>query len=150
MKELIKITPPVYLFLYLGMAVVLVLLFPFLKIIHSPFTFLGIPLIVFGLWLTFWVDWLFKKKETTVKPDKEASVLMTQGVFCFSRHPMYLGFVSWLLGLAILSGNLAAFFAPIALFFTFEIIFIPYEEETIERIFGGKYREYKKHVRQWL
>jgi len=29
-------------------------------------------------------------------------------------------------------------------------LFIPDEEERLEKIFGGKYREYKKNVRRWI
>jgi protein-S-isoprenylcysteine O-methyltransferase Ste14 len=63
---------------------------------------------------------------------------------------MYVGFVSWLLGLAILSGNLLAFIAPVAMFVTFERVFIPAEEESLEKTFGEKYKNYKKRVRKWL
>ncbi|MBL7159631.1 isoprenylcysteine carboxylmethyltransferase family protein [Candidatus Microgenomates bacterium] len=150
MGRLTRITPPTYLFIYIVVTVVLVLLFPFLKIIYPPYTYLGVPLIILGLCLTFWVDWLLKKKKTAVKPLESPSVLIAEGIFRLSRHPMYLGFVFWLLGLAILSGNLMAFVAPMAMFITFEKVFIPYEEKILEEIFGEKYRNYKKRARKWL
>ena len=145
-----KILPPVYLLAYLTLAAGLFLLFPGLKIIRPPCTYLGIPLIIFGLWLTFWVDWLLKVEKTTVKPQEKPSALIIKGVFRFSRHPMYLGFVFWLLGLAILLGNLLAFLAPLMMFITFEKIFIPCEERILEEVFGEKYRKYKAQVRKWL
>jgi len=150
MKKYQKPLPTTYLFIYLTIAIILTLLLPSLKLIHPPFTYLGIPFIVFGLWLTFWVDIILKKKKTAVKPQEKPSTLIIDGPFRFSRHPMYLGFVGWLLGLAILTGNLAFFLAPIAMLITFAILFIPYEEMKMEETFGLKYREYKKRVRQWL
>ncbi|GAG51601.1 unnamed protein product [marine sediment metagenome] len=150
MEKLAKIDPPAYLFACLVISIVLVLIFPSLKVIHSPYTYFGIPLIIFGLWLTFWIDWLLKKEKTTVKPWGKPTILITDGIFRLSRHPMYLGFVFWLLGLAILLGNLMAFFSPLAMFLIFEKVFIPYEEKNLEKTFGEKYRNYKKQVRKWL
>jgi protein-S-isoprenylcysteine O-methyltransferase Ste14 len=150
MREISRVQPPTYLLAYLLLAVVLTLLFPSLKIIYSPYTYFGIPLIIFGLWLTFSVDALLKKKQTTVKPYKKPSVFITEGPFHFSRHPMYLGFISWLFGLAILSGNLMAFFAPAAMFITFEKIFIPYEEKSLGEEFGAEYKDYQQRVRRWF
>jgi protein-S-isoprenylcysteine O-methyltransferase Ste14 len=107
-------------------------------------------LIGLGIGLNLWADKLFKKENTTVKPFLDPSALLSEGPFRFSRHPMYLGMVIALAGIAMVLGSLTAFLAPLAFFITMEIIFIPIEEKAMENIFGQKYLDYKKRVRQWL
>jgi len=145
-----KILPPTYFLICLVMTFILNFLLPGLKIIPVPYNFFGIPLIFLGITIAIWADHLFKRKKTTVKPFEKSSVLVTEGPFRFSRHPMYLGFVLILLGLALGLGNVIVFLSPIAIFIVFELLFIPYEEESLEKTFGKDYLEYKKRVRRWL
>ena len=103
-----------------------------------------------GIWLNVWADGLFKRKDTTVKPHEKSSALILEGPFRFSRHPMYLGMVIGLLGVAILLGSLIVFLAPIAFLLTVHIIFVPLEENAMEETFGQEYLDYRNRVRCWL
>lgn len=150
MKKGKKIYPPTYFLIYLITSFILNFLFPSLKIIPVPYNFLGIPLILLGITITIWADQLFKKRKTTVKPFEKSSFLVMKGPFRFSRHPMYLGFILILFGLALGLGNLVVFLTSIAMFVTFELLFIPHEEESLEEVFGKDYLEYKKKTRKWL
>jgi len=93
---------------------------------------------------------LFKKNKTTVKPYRNPTELITSGPFRISRHPMYLGMMLILLGIAIVHGTLITFAFPIIFIILMELFFIPYEEKNLERISGRKYLSYKKRVRRWL
>ena len=148
MKKIIFL-PPTYLLIYIILAIVLHFLFPIKKITNS-YRFFGFLLILIGLMINFWVDNLFKKGKTTVKPDKIPLKLITNGPFHFSRHPMYLGFVLLLLGVSVVLGSLSSFIAPIMMLLTLEKKFIPQEEKQMEKHFGKKYREYLNRVRRWL
>jgi protein-S-isoprenylcysteine O-methyltransferase Ste14 len=150
MRNFINILPPTYFFIYLVVSVILVLLFPSFKVIYPPYTYLGVPLILSGIWLTLWVDWLLKKEKTTVKPQERPTALITKGIFRISRHPMYLGFVLLLLGLAVFLGNLMVFFAPLAMLITLEKVFVSVEEKKLEEEFEEQYKNYKRRVRKWL
>ncbi len=75
--------------------------FPLLKFIFSPFNYLGFGLIIFGVIINLWTDSLFKQNQTTVKPFEMPNFFVTSGPFKLSRHPMYLGMMSILLGVAI-------------------------------------------------
>jgi protein-S-isoprenylcysteine O-methyltransferase Ste14 len=145
-----KLLPPTYLKIYLLLAIGLHFIIPIIKLIKPPFSFIGFLLIGLGVWLNLWADKLFKEKKTTVKPYFDPSALILTGPFRFSRHPMYLGMVIALAGIAMVLGSLTAFFAPLAFLVTMEIVFIPTEEKAIENIFGQEYRDYKKRVRRWL
>jgi len=145
-----KLLPQVYFQICLLFEIVFHFLFPVARIISSPLNYFGILLMMLGIGLNIWTDILFKKKKSTVKPFEKPSVLITNGPFLVSRHPMYLGFVLILFGLAVFLGSLTGFLPIIAMFFILEKLFIPYEEKNLEDKFGKKYKEYKKLVKRWL
>ena len=144
------ILPPTYFIISLLLSVGLHFVFPVKKVIYPPYTYLGIVFIIFGIVLNIWSDSLFKKKKTTVKPYENPAEIETSGPFRISRHPMYLGMVAILLGVAIVLGSLITFVFPVLFVILMEIMFIPLEEKNIEKVFGKKYLEYKKKVRRWI
>jgi len=76
--------------------------------------------------------------------------LIKEGMFRFSRNPIYVGNGLIGLGLTMLTSFAAA---PIIFFFLFMIqytLVIAYEESVLEGKFGGEYREYKKLVPKWV
>ncbi len=145
----INILPPTFLFLFLALAFILYLLFPIISILGS-YRLFGIIFIAIGIAINIWADSLFKKEKTTIKPNEIPSSLVIKGPFLFSRHPMYLGSVLILLGVAIALGALSSFLSPILMFVILDKKFIPHEEKQMEKIFKEEYKEYKKQVRRWL
>jgi len=62
-----------------------------------------------------------------------------------SRHPMYLGMVLLLLGVAIVHGTLISFVFPVVFGILMELRFIPFEETNLERVFGKQYQDFAFH-----
>ena len=94
----------------------------------------------------------FHQAKTTVHPVKlEATTAMvTSGVYRFSRHPMYLGFLLAFMGWATwLSHALAFIFLPFFVLYMnrFQIMA---EERTLAAKFGREFTEYQNSVRRWL
>lgn len=145
-----RLLPPAYLKISLILAMGLHFILPIVQLVHSPYRYIGILLVGIGIWLNVWADGLFKRRATTVKPFEESSALILDGPFRFSRHPMYLGMVVGLLGVAFILGSLVAFFMPVLFFIIMSIAFIPYEEKAMEETFGKDYLDYKVHVRPWI
>ncbi len=145
----VNILPPTFLFLFLALAFILYLLFPIANILGS-YRLFGIIFVAIGIAINIWADSIFKKEKTTIKPNEIPSSLVIKGPFCFSRHPMYLGSVLILLGVAIALGALSSFLSPILMFIILDKKFIPFEEKQMEKIFGKKYLKYKKQVRRWI
>jgi len=144
MKKNTKILPPTYLYICLIVEVVSHFLYPIKRIIPSPTNLTGILIIVFGIVLNLWADNLFKKKKTTVKPFEKPSAFIISGPFGFSRHPMYLGFIFLLLGLAILLGSLTPFLPPIVLFIILQKLFISQEEKNLKQTFANNMKIIKE------
>lgn len=145
-----KLTPTAYFLIILGLSIVFHFIFPIKKIIYLPYNLFGIILIIFGFIINIWTDSLFKKHETTVKPHKAPKAFIVKGPFLISRHPMYLGMLAVLSGIAILLGSLITFIFPVLFVVLMEILFIKMEERILEREFRDKYREYKSKVRRWI
>jgi protein-S-isoprenylcysteine O-methyltransferase Ste14 len=125
-------------------------LLPLKKIILFPFNLLGAIPLALGIAFNLIADRAFKKNKTTVKPFEKSTVLITGGVFGISRHPMYLGFVLILTGIAILMGSLMPYLVIFAFAILMDAIFVRAEEEMLEETFGETLLKYKRRVRRWL
>ncbi|HPJ29941.1 MAG TPA: isoprenylcysteine carboxylmethyltransferase family protein [Methanothrix sp.] len=145
-----EIQPPTYFAALLFLSLASHLLFPAPMVTEPPFALLGLLPIVFGVALNLWTDSLFKKSKTTVKPQEIPTSLLISGPFRISRHPMYLGMASILLGEAIFLGSLLTFAFPLIFAILMEALFISKEEENLERAFGEEYLDYKRDVRRWI
>jgi protein-S-isoprenylcysteine O-methyltransferase Ste14 len=142
--------PPTYFWLCLLVSLGLHFLWPVYQLIPSPYTWLGILLIVGGAWITIWTDQLFKKAKTAIKPADRPSVLVTEGPFRISRNPMYVGMAAVLAGVAAVLGSVTSFVGPLGFTIAMATVFIPVEEKSMASVFGSEYRQYRGHVRRWL
>ena len=94
----------------------------------------------------------FIRNKTTINPVKPhtATSLVTSGAFTFSRNPMYLGLLLFLLGFA-LQVNVAGGIPLSFLFALYINLFqIVPEERALAEKFGQEFREYAKNVRRWI
>jgi protein-S-isoprenylcysteine O-methyltransferase Ste14 len=109
------------------------------------------PVILFAAVLLFILSLReFRAAGTSVRGSKRTTTIVRTGPYRFSRNPIYLAFVLFLLGLALWLSNLwlLASLAAFASFIAIKII--PREEQFLERNFQAQYSEYKATVRRWL
>ena len=104
--------------------------------------------LVFGLagMVSFW------RARTTMNPIKPlaASSLVTGGAFRFTRNPMYLSLLLYLLAWATYRSNVwALLFVPLFGLYINEFQ-IKSEERALSSLFGLEYAAYKERVRRWL
>ena len=122
-----------------------------------PFAFPGmIGVAVFLAFLGFVICLVaflgFQRAKTTWKPEhpEKATTLVTNGIYRFSRNPMYLGWLFVLLGWAIFWGDgLAFIILPFYVFYLNRFQIVP-EERALQEKFGDEYTAYKSKVRRWL
>ena len=93
-----------------------------------------------------------RRNRTTIDPRKpeNVSALVTGGIYKYSRNPMYLGMVLFLVGSNFYVGDVSGFIT--VLFFVFYMVKFqirPEENILLDR-FGNQYDEYRKVTRQWL
>ena len=125
-------------------------IFPKIEV-KNEFIF-GSFMIISGLIIILSAIILFKKYQTTITPlnPSNATKLITDGIYKFSRNPMYLGLLFVLLGISIILNPTGGFFL-IPLFILYLNLFqiIP-EENAMVDLFKDEFLEYKKNVRRWI
>lgn len=79
-------------------------------------------------------------------PRPRVPAVVTRGVYRFSRHPGYLGWMIWAVGTMVVLANpiSAALFAAVA--WRFFRARIPYEEATLRAMYGAQYSEYVRRT----
>ena len=145
-----KLMPTTYLLVAILLSIALHFLIPVSYVVPSPWNLIGLIPVVFGVWINISADQAFKKAKTTVKPFEESNVLIQDGVFRLSRNPMYLGFVSILLGISILLRSLSPYVVVIVFTLLMELIFIRIEERMLAEKFGDQWSQYRSRVRKWI
>lgn len=145
-----KLLPPVWFLLSIILMISLHLWLPVKELFFSPITYLGIIALAIGIIIVLFCADLFRQKNTTIKPFQESSYLVTEGLFNYSRNPIYLGMVIILMGVWIYLGSLTPVFIIPIFTWLIQEIFIKAEELMLEEKFGESYQEYKATVRRWI
>jgi protein-S-isoprenylcysteine O-methyltransferase Ste14 len=138
-----------YFFMGIIMIIVLFFILPKFNIIKFPYNLIGVFFMVLGIWIILWV-WNTFKKNNTPESFEKSKFLVTQGLFKYSRNPMYIGKILFLTGLAVLFGNILGFISPLLFFIIMDKIIVPLEEKKTSRDLGKKYLNYKNRVRRWI
>ena len=133
----------------LGMVMIRVIL-PHPMLISFPFNFLGIILLAMGMAMVVSMARLFQAKETEIHTFKTPRKIVTEGLFQYSRNPIYLGFTMALVGVWVLLGNLPSLVGVLVFFVIAHFWYIPFEEKNMEQEFGSAYLTYKSRVRRWV
>lgn len=142
--------PPTYFNISALFMIMLHFVIPVKKLVPTPYNLIGIIFMFLALIMNIWASNFFKKKNTTIKPFQESDVLVTQGLFKFSRHPMYLGMVIGLVGLFIFLGSISPILViPVFVWLITNRFILP-EEKALEKKFGEAYANYKNKVRRWI
>ena len=94
---------------------------------------------------------LFRRAGTTFHPQHpdEATALVTDGIYAYTRNPMYCSIVLGLLAHTAWSGRLRTLAAVPGLMLTLRPQ-IEAEEEALAQLFGDAYADYRARVRRWI
>lgn len=145
------IAPPALIVLVLAIIAILLDLF-------IPTTFklggfgdtLGGLVTVAGLAIILFSTWHFRRQGTNIPTSMPATTLFENGLYRYSRNPIYVGFVLVFIGLGLAIDNLWLVIAVIPFVVIIRFGVIAPEEAYLERKYGDRYREYARHVRRWL
>lgn len=147
-----RVPPVIHLAIFAFLGWGLSILLPQLDFAWKMKGILGWFLVSSGVILLLFAVGMFARAETTINPIRpnDAEALVTNGLYRFSRNPMYLALAIILFGGAFLVGNIASF-ATTALFVVVMTQFqIQPEERALEENFGDKYRNYCQRTRRWI
>ena len=113
---------------------------------------IGFIIIFAGLMIIFIAARQFKAVNTTINPIKphNASVLVSKGIFSYSRNPMYLGMLLIIIGFSIIHNLMAVLvIMPLWVIYITNFQIIP-EEEAMEILFKEDFLNYCKKTRRWI
>ncbi len=150
MEKKRKIVPPVYLLATLLLMWLMNQFLPLYDYVAPPAAYAGIIPVLLGIAITAVSAGAFKKVDTSLVPFHEATVLVTNGFYRFTRNPMYIGMFALLLGVAFLMGSVGALLPMPVFVLIIRNNFVLGEERFMKAAFGQQYLDYKQKVRRWL
>jgi len=147
-----KVLPIVYVILLSGIMIAITNLLPYF-LFHLPFAWaFSAVILLIGFSIIVVSGSAFRRVNTTVNPltTNKSTYLVTEGIYHYSRNPMYVAFTLFLVAAAIYSQNFLSFLLipPFVVTITFKQI-IP-EELYLEQLFGDEFRDYKARVARWI
>jgi protein-S-isoprenylcysteine O-methyltransferase Ste14 len=132
---------------------------PYLIIrVSGPVTIQGIsPALIFTifLWLIsvgvlLYCIWSFAwYGRGTLAPVVPPKHLVVQGIYRYTRNPMYLAVFAALLIESLIFSNLGIFVYAVFAFILFHLFVVGYEEPKLRDQFGASYVEYQTAVPRW-
>jgi len=92
----------------------------------------------------------FRAAGTSVRGSTSSTTIVRTGPYRFSRNPIYLAFILFVLGLSVWLNNLWMVVMLVPAIGIIAMVVIPREERFLERNFNQEYSSYKARVRRWL
>lgn len=110
----------------------------------------GILLSVFGLVIILIARSKMQKAETNIEPWKPTNAIISDGIYAFSRNPIYLAMALIFYGIKLIFNSV--WFTPALVLVLIVIHYgvILREEKYLENKFGELYLNYKDRVRRWI
>ncbi len=118
-------------------------------VLAAPWPLLGLLPVALGLLVAVQGSRLFARAGTNIVPFTESATLVTNGVFAWSRNPMYLGMLLVLGGAAVLLNTWLPYLVLPAFYTLLRVGFVRVEERLMEATFGEEYLDYRSRVRRW-
>ena len=86
----------------------------------------------------------------TLSPVNPTKKLVINGLYHYTRNPMYMAVLTILLGEILLMKSLSLGMYTFLIALAFYLFVAFHEEPYLQRQFGDEYSEYKKKVRRWF
>ncbi|MEK6752649.1 MAG: isoprenylcysteine carboxylmethyltransferase family protein [Chloroflexota bacterium] len=92
----------------------------------------------------------FRKARTTLDPHGSVKNLALNGIYRFTRNPIYLGFLLMVIGFPLNYGFIWGIVIAPLYILTMNRLVIEKEEAYLEKKFKEQYTGYRSRVRRWL
>jgi protein-S-isoprenylcysteine O-methyltransferase Ste14 len=111
---------------------------------------IGWILVAIGLAFAYWGIFTFLRRRTAIYPNRDASTLVIEGPYRYSRNPMYSGMIiAYIGGVAVVKSLWPLVLLPVAILVLYRFV-IMREERHLAEAFGESYREYQRRVGRWF
>ena len=107
---------------------------------------------ILGLGCVLSASTQFRRINTTVNPlhPESASYLVVDGIFKFTRNPMYVGLCAAILAFGFYVGTWFVFILLPLFVISINYLQIVPEEVALQKLFGDEYVSYCNSVRRWI
>jgi protein-S-isoprenylcysteine O-methyltransferase Ste14 len=147
----VRIPPPLLYLAFLVLGILLSAAYPVHLLPSAVAWPLGIVVLAAGIALgPMWGIPTMRGANTTVRPDRAATHLVTEGPFRYSRNPLYVAMTLMYAGIAIIANSLWALLLLIPVVVFMSLFVIRREEAHLRGAFGEEYERYRARVRRWL
>ncbi|HEV3242089.1 MAG TPA: isoprenylcysteine carboxylmethyltransferase family protein [Methyloceanibacter sp.] len=92
----------------------------------------------------------FRRAGTSVVPGEPSTVLLNSGPYRYTRNPIYISFVSFYFGMAIMLTSAWMLLLLIPVLIVLQRGVVEREEAYLQSKFGDAYRKYQARVPRWL
>jgi len=123
---------------------------PIARVVPRELFWAGTAVAMAGLLLSNGAAIRLRRAGTPLESDLTPTVLLTDGLFAWSRNPVYLGMLMLLAGQATMLGTAGALLPWPAFCLWLHWRFIGAEERVLLATFGDAYSQYRRRVRRWL
>jgi protein-S-isoprenylcysteine O-methyltransferase Ste14 len=147
-----RIPPPLLMLLAAALMWSMHRWWPMAYLLATPWNRIGAVPSAAGILIAAVAITQFRRSRTTLNPiePSRASLLVTAGIFGFSRNPMYLGLVLLLIGWALWLGSASPWIVPPLFAILLYAAQIVPEERALEGLFGEAYVAYRHKVARWI
>lgn len=148
----LKVPPVVLVSGFLGLMLLVARITPTFTLYATLSQGLAGALALTGIAITLSGALAFNKAQTTVNPmvPEQSSNLVDFGIYKYTRNPMYLGFLLFLLAWGVyLSSPYSLLVTPFYVLYMNAFQIKP-EEKALGKKFGASFEHYKTRVRRWL
>jgi protein-S-isoprenylcysteine O-methyltransferase Ste14 len=142
--------PPVFAVFALVLIVMIRLFATTPIIMPYPYNYTGGLFILLGIAVAVSGGLVFLHTRATIWTFGNPHNLVITGPFRYTRNPMYLGMLLFLLGVAILANIYLALIFPAVFFLMANFWYIPFEETRLRQNLGEKYADYCRQTRRWI
>ena len=152
MKLELKVPPAVVMFVFMILMFFVSKLFSQHNIDFIFQIFVAVELFFTGLMIIGAGVYIFNEKNTTVNPlnPEKSSKLVEEGIYKFTRNPMYLGMAIILISFGVYLGNIFNVINIILFVLYMNKYQIIPEEKALTQLFGDEFIAYKSKVKRWL
>tara|TARA_B100000965_G_scaffold262678_1_gene221632 strand:+ start:1684 stop:2349 length:666 start_codon:yes stop_codon:yes gene_type:complete len=111
---------------------------------------IGFSLIIIAFLIVASALRVFGKNDEDPKPTSPSNLIITDGIYRYTRNPMYLGLLILQVGLGMILSMTHIVFFTFLTYVLFRYGVIKKEEYYLEKKFGSTYLDYKNKTRRWF
>lgn len=146
----IRIQPPILVLIHVVLLFVLARWVPLPLRVPPMLQLVGLLLAMIGFLLGFAALLAFRRARQESTAGGRPAGLITTGIYGFTRHPVYLGFVLILIGLSLNMGSYWGAILALILLISLNRLVVEPEEKYLAAKFGKEFDNYRSKVRRWI